>query len=84
MVWVQAFNSLAVPPVTDIPTIVIGRSGMTFEKEPEVFIPVGTPGIDHAGHAFRMDNVVAIRLKKLRDSGLPSTAQVLKAIEKAL
>jgi formylmethanofuran dehydrogenase subunit B len=57
---------------------------MTFAKEPTVFIPVGTPGIDHAGHAFRMDNVVAIRLKKCRDSGLPSTAEVLNTIEQAL
>jgi formylmethanofuran dehydrogenase subunit B len=84
LVWVQAFNVNAVPPETDLPTIVVGRSGMTFAKEPDVFIPVGTPGIDHAGHAYRMDNVVAIRLKKLRDSGLPSTAQVLNAIEQAL
>ncbi len=84
LVWVQAFNSSAVPPKTDLPTIVIGRSGMTFDKEPDVFIPVGTPGIDHSGHAYRLDNVVAIRLKKLRDSGLPSTAEVLTAIEQAL
>jgi formylmethanofuran dehydrogenase subunit B len=84
LVWVQAFNAKAVPPVDHMPTIVIGRSGMTFTKEPDVFIPVGTPGIDHAGHAYRMDNVVAIRLKKLRDSGLPSTADALHAIENAL
>jgi formylmethanofuran dehydrogenase subunit B len=84
LVWVQAFNANAVPPETTLPTIVVGRSGMKFSKEPDVFIPVGTPGIDHAGHAYRMDNVVAIRLKKLRDSGLPSTAQVLHAIEQAL
>ena len=84
LVWVQAFNVNAVPPETSLPTIVVGRSGMTFTKEPDVFIPVGTPGIDHAGHAYRMDNVVAIRLKKLRDSGLPSTAEVLNAIEHAL
>ncbi len=84
LLWVQAFNVAAVPPKTDVPVIVVGRSGMTFEQEPDVFIPVGVPGIDHAGHAFRMDNVVAIRLKKLRDSGLPSTAEVLTAIEKAL
>ncbi|MGZ8189837.1 MAG: formylmethanofuran dehydrogenase subunit B [Methylococcaceae bacterium] len=81
LVWVQAFNVNSVPPVTGLPTIVVGRSGMIFTKEPDVFIPVGTPGIDHAGHAYRMDNVVAIRLKKLRDSGLPSTADVLNAIE---
>jgi len=84
LVWVQAFNAKAVPPVTALPTIVVGRSGMTFAKEPDVFIPVGTPGIDHVGHAYRMDNVVAIRLKKLRESGLPSTFDVLHAIEQAL
>ena len=84
LVWVQAFNSASVPPVTELPTIVVARSGMTFDKEPDVFIPVGTPGIDHVGHAYRLDNVVAIRLKKLRDSGLPSTAGVLNAIEQAL
>jgi formylmethanofuran dehydrogenase subunit B len=84
LVWVNAFNVKAVPPESELPTIVIGRSGMTFTKEPDVFIPVGTPGIDHAGHAYRTDNVVAIRLKKLRESGLPSTAEALAAIETAL
>lgn len=83
--WVQAFNSSAVPPHGGkIPTVVVARSGMVFEEEPEVFIPVGTPGIDHSGHAYRLDNVVAIRLKKLRDSGLPTTAEVLEAIEQAV
>lgn len=84
LVWVQAFNAAFVPQKTDKPTIVVARSGMVFAKEPDVFIPVGTPGIDHAGHAYRLDNVVAIRLKKCRDSGLPSTAEVLNAIEQAL
>lgn len=84
LVWVQAFNSSAVPPQVAVPVIVIGRSGMKFDKEPDVFIPVGTPGIDHAGHAYRLDNVVAIRLKKLRESDLPSTSEVLTAIEQAL
>jgi formylmethanofuran dehydrogenase subunit B len=84
LVWVNAFNANANPPKTNVPTIVVARSGMTFEKEPDVFIPVGTPAIDHAGHAFRLDNVVAIRLKKLRDSNLPSTAEVLNAIEQFL
>ena len=84
LVWVHAFNTEAKPPVAGVPTLVIGRSGMTLACEPQVFIPVGVPGIDHAGHAYRTDNVVAIRLKKLRDIGLPSTAGVLTALEKAL
>lgn len=84
LVWVNAFNANAKPPKTHLPTIVVARSGMTFETEPDVFIPIGTPGIDHAGHAYRLDNVVALRLKKLRDSNLPSTATVLNAIEQHL
>ncbi|PPD31580.1 MAG: formylmethanofuran dehydrogenase subunit B, partial [Methylomonas sp.] len=84
VVWVHAFNATATPPQTELPTVVIGRSGMQFEREPDVFIPVGTPGIDHAGHTYRMDSVVALRLKKLRDAGLPSTAEVLNAIEQAI
>ncbi len=84
LVWVHAYNAAATPPKTHLPTIVIGRSGMQFDQEPDVFIPVGTPGIDHAGHVYRMDSVVALRLKKLRDSGLPSTAETLHAIEQAL
>lgn len=84
LLWVQAYDTEAIPPQTDIPTIVLGRSGMRFQHEPDVFIPVGTPGIDHAGHAYRLDNVVAIRLQKIRESGLPCTAEVLTAIEQAL
>jgi formylmethanofuran dehydrogenase subunit B len=83
LLWVQTFN-INQPPQTSLPTVVLGRSGMSFSQEPDVFIPVGTPGIDHAGHAYRLDNVVAIRLKKIRESGLPSTAQVLTAIEQLL
>ncbi len=84
LLWVHSYNVEAKPMANDVPTIVIGRSGMTFDKEPDVFIPVGVPGIDHAGHSYRLDSVVALRLKKLRDAGLPSTADVLQAIEQAL
>lgn len=84
LLWVSAFNTECIPPQTELPTIVLGRSGMKFDKEPDVFIPVGTPGIDHFGHAYRSDNVVAVRLRKLRDSTLPATSEVLIAIEQAL
>jgi formylmethanofuran dehydrogenase subunit B len=84
LVWVSSFNVDRTPPETDVPTIVVGRSGMTFEQEPDVFIPVGVPGIDHAGRTFRGDSSVAVPLRKLRDSGLPSTFDVLSAIEAAV
>jgi len=81
LVWVSSFDIDRTPPTSTATTIVLGRSGMIFEQEPEVFIPIGTPGIDHAGRAFRTDSVVSIPLRKLRDSGLPSTFDVLSAVE---
>jgi len=84
LVWVASLNARQTPPATVVPTVVIGRAGMQFEREPEVYIPVGAPGIDHAGHMYRCDNVVALPLRKLRDSGLPSAASVLQAIEAVL
>jgi formylmethanofuran dehydrogenase subunit B len=83
LVWVASLSTLP-PPVTTVPTIVIGRSGMVCEQEPEVFIPVGTPGIDHCGHNYRCDSVVALPLYKLRESGLPSAQTVLRGIENVL
>lgn len=84
LMWVSSFNTAVTPPDTDATTVVLGRSGMTFEQEPEVFIPVGVPGIDHAGRTFRCDSSVSLPLTKLRDSGLPSTFEVLTAVEQAL
>jgi formylmethanofuran dehydrogenase subunit B len=84
LVWVATLNARQTPPPAAVPTVVIGRCGMVFEREPEVFIPVGAPGIDHAGQMYRCDNVVSLPLRKLRDAGLPSGAAVLAAIEKAL
>lgn len=84
LLWVSSINGRLTPPEAAVPTIVIGRSGMTFEREPDIYIPVGAPGIDHAGHMYRCDNVVSLPLRKLRDSGLPSGAEVLAAIEEAL
>jgi formylmethanofuran dehydrogenase subunit B len=84
LIWVSSFNVGRTPPEGTVSTVVVGRSGMTFEQEPEVFIPVGVPGIDHAGRTFRGDSSVAVPLRKLRDSGLPSTFDVLTAIENAM
>ena len=83
LVWVSSLSALP-PPVTSVPTVVIARSGAVLEREPEVFIPVGVPGIDHLGHLYRCDNVVAMPLRKLRESGLPSAHCVLQRIESLL
>lgn len=84
LLWISAFDPQRVPPPTSVPTIVLGSPAMRFDHPPAVFIPVSTPGIHHAGHYFRSDNVMAVRLRKLVDSPLPSVAQALAAIEQAL
>jgi len=38
------------------------------------------PGIDHAGHIYRSDVVVALPLRRLRESALPPAADVLAGI----
>jgi formylmethanofuran dehydrogenase subunit B len=84
LVWISSLNETRTPPSTAVPTVVLGRSGMAFEREPAVFIPVGIPGIDHSAHLFRSDRVVALPLQRLRRSTLPSVADALAAIETAL
>jgi len=84
LLWISSLNETRIPPATAMPTIVLGRAGMTCEREPEVFIPVGIPGLDHPGHLFRADRVVALPLAGLRPSALPSVAQALDAIDAAL
>ena len=80
LLWISTLRADQPPPDTDTPTIVIGHPAMQFEHPPEIFIPAGIPGIDHAGHMFRMDNVVSLPLYKLRETTLPSAADILKQI----
>jgi formylmethanofuran dehydrogenase subunit B len=84
LVWISSYSPDFVPPATKIPTIVLGTPGMKLPKSTEVFIPVGTPGIDHAGRLIRVDSVVSLPLKNLGRAGLPQAADVFSAIEAAL
>jgi formylmethanofuran dehydrogenase subunit B len=84
LLWISVFDPSRLPPETNVPTIVIGTPAMRFARPPSVFIPVSTPGLHHAGHFFRCDGVMAVRLRKLADSPLPSAAAVLSEIEQAL
>lgn len=83
LLWINSFSAEKTPPVTKIPTVVLGHPATVFEQEPDVFIPVGIPGIDHAGTMFRIDSSVTLPLAKLRQSTLPSLAEVVTAIEEA-
>ena len=80
LLWVSTFNPYPAPDCK-APTIVIGHPGTRFERMPDVFIPVGIPGVDHTGLMFRMDSSITLPLKKLRDSSLPTLSEVISNIE---
>lgn len=83
LLWISTFNAMPAPN-TEVPTIVIGHPATTFEKAPDVFIPVAVPGIHQAGKMFRMDSSVTLPLTKLTDTTLPTLANVLQKIESLL
>jgi formylmethanofuran dehydrogenase subunit B len=84
LLWLSAFLPHTPPPEADIPTIVLGHPEIGLVEAPAVYIPVGIPGVDHAGHIYRSDGVVALPLRRMRESSLPSAAAVMGAIAAAL
>ncbi len=81
VLWISAFKPGDLPFETKAPVIALAAAGSNFVREPEVSIPVGTPGVDHAGHVVRADAVTSLPLHALRESTLPRAADVLRAIE---
>lgn len=84
LLWIASISPTLLPPPTMLPTIVLGTPGLKLTGTPDVFIPVGTPGVDHAGRLVRVDNVVSLPLKDLGRAELPVAADVIAAIEAAL
>lgn len=79
LLFVSAFDSEKTPPATSLPTIVLGRAGMQTGSY-AVFIPIGVPGLHHAGHLYRTDNVVAMRMRQIANAGYPSAAEVVQKL----
>jgi len=84
LVWTASFSPELAPPATKLPAIVLGTPGLKLPRSTQVFIPIGTPGVDHAGRLIRVDSVVSLPLKNLGRADLPSAAAVLSSIEAAL
>lgn len=82
--WISAFRPEMPTFTTDGAVIMLAPPEMAMTPEPALFIPVGTPGIDHAGDVFRADSVVALHAGALIDRGLPSVADVVGRILMAL
>lgn len=82
LVWIAAIGSAAPPPQSDVPTILLAPQPQ--DRKISVYVPVGMPGLDHAGQVFRTDGVVALRLPALRASTAPDVGSVLGKIEAQL
>lgn len=83
-VWINSFSPEKAPPASSHPIIVIGNANTTFVTEPEVFIPIATPGLDSKGTLFRVDGTIALPLKKIRNTDMPTLAEIVHKIEEAL
>lgn len=84
LVWISSFTPDLALPDSKIPAIVLATPGIKMSGTPAVYIPVGTPGADHAGRIVRCDNVVSLPLRDLKRSSLPKVTDILAAIELAL
>lgn len=88
LLWTSTFNAYPAPKTQGLkntpPTIVIGHPDTPFDQQPAVFIPVGIPGLDHTGTMFRLDSAVALPLKKVRNTELPTLSTVIQQIESLL
>ncbi|MCB1521143.1 MAG: formylmethanofuran dehydrogenase [Hyphomicrobiaceae bacterium] len=84
LVWTASFDPEAAPPATGLPLIALATPGMRFSREPDVLIPVGTPGLDHSGRLVRCDSVVSLPLRQLRPSRLASVTEIANAIAASL
>lgn len=82
LLWLSDL-SVKSPPSSACPQIVIGHPATALNHVPEVFIPTGIPGVDQAGMTFRMDSVVALPLRALREPRYPSMQTIVESIVEA-
>jgi formylmethanofuran dehydrogenase subunit B len=84
LIWVNSFSPDKATPNSSVPTIVLGNPNLKFETEPDVFIPIATPGLDCGGTMIRVDSNVILPLKQVRESSLPTLTEVLAQVEATL
>lgn len=63
-----------------IKNIVLGHPNSKFTIKPDIFIPIGIPGIDYKSLMFRTDNVVSIPLEDIRNIKLPTAQSIFNQL----
>ena len=85
LVWISGFGAVPAPE-TNLPTVVFGLPGTPLRAGAgdTIYLPIGTPGLDHGGRLARTDSVVVLSLAALRDVGLPAAAALLADLVKRM
>ena len=86
LLWVQSFGPQPAPPASPpgLPLVLLAHPQTPQPAGDVVFIPVATPGINADGHLFRTDGGVVLPLRRVRDDGLPTVAEVVQRIGERL
>ena len=80
VIWINSFNEKKIIINKKVKNVLIGIPSHPQKNDVDVFIPVGTPGLDHNSHLLRIDKVVSMPLKKIRNISLPSVEEVLNKV----
>ena len=80
-IWINSFSEKRIIINKKIKNVLIGIPSHPQKNNVDIFIPVGTPGLDHNSHLLRIDKVVTMPLKKIRNLSLPSVEEVLKKVK---
>ena len=83
-IWINSFNEKKIYINKKVKNVLIGIPTHPQKNKVDVFIPVGTPGLDHNSHLLRIDKVVSMPLKKIRNISLPSVEQILNRVEEEI
>ena len=83
-IWINSFNEKKIIINKKIKNVLIGIPNHPQKNDVDIFIPVGTPGLDHNSHLLRVDKVVTMPLKKVRNISLQSVEQVLNKVKKGI
>jgi formylmethanofuran dehydrogenase subunit B len=84
LISISAFGDAPPPASGNLPTVVLAPPNAAPGRPVAAYIPVGVPGVDHAGQLFRTDSVVALQVSALRTTSLPDVRSIIAEIEAGL
>jgi formylmethanofuran dehydrogenase subunit B len=83
LLYISSFSGRT-PPRGQWPVIALAPPGFEPPFPVDVYLPVGIPGIDHAGQIIRTDGAVALPLRSVRPARHPSVADTVNSIAHAM